>query len=430
MTDDRRLINTDGKRLHHAPALDGFRGLGVLIVVFYHAEVLSWMAGSPILIDWFFIASGFLITMIVLDERGATGTNSLRRFYERRVLRLFPAMYAMIAAFTVAMILATSVSAKARADVGNWWMDALAATTYCYYLVAAFFPHKLTGAIGHTWSLSLEEQFYFIWPLILFFVLNRNRRRSDRTLIIGMVAMIAGAMSLRMWLHYVTLIGGPGQGVAEVNYVDVDHPTAAGIVYRIAAFRPDMIAYGCLLAFVYKYLPDPLPAKGRRTLGVLGTVGCATMFAYFFLGNRLLDLQILGRGVFELFGGPAYNVALLMMGPFILDLYMRPEGAIARFFSLAPLRWLGIRTYGIYLWHVLPILLFISAIQDSWGVRRLALGLIAGTLGVVPGILSFRYIERRFLALKETRFRRPQDQLATSVESGPSAPFNQAGADK
>ena len=114
MSDAGRLINTDGPRLGHIPAFDGFRGLFVLQVVLYHALVTDFLEGSPIIIDWFFVASGFLITSLLLDERRSTGNNDLRRFYQRRALRLFPAMYLMIAVSTVILIIAVNFVPAAR----------------------------------------------------------------------------------------------------------------------------------------------------------------------------------------------------------------------------------------------------------------------------------------------------------------------------
>ena len=166
MSDAGRLIKVDGPRLGHIPAFDGFRGLFVLQVVLYHALVTDFLEGSPIIIDWFFVASGFLITSLLLDERRATDNTDLRRFYQRRALRLFPAMYLMIAVPTVILIIAVNFVPAAREQLGNWWIEPLAAATYCYYIVAAFMPGTLDGVLGHTWSLTVEEQFYFIWPLI------------------------------------------------------------------------------------------------------------------------------------------------------------------------------------------------------------------------------------------------------------------------
>ena len=148
MTDERRLIKVKGERLGHIPSFDGFRGIFVLQVVLYHAGVTSKLfPGSPIIIDWFFVASGFLITSLLLDEKARSGSIDMRRFYTRRALRLFPAMYFMIAVFTVLMLIIHFVAPDALENAGLWWLESLAASLYVYFLVAAFFPGTI-GAIG------------------------------------------------------------------------------------------------------------------------------------------------------------------------------------------------------------------------------------------------------------------------------------------
>src|SRR5689334_19941436 len=92
-TTDRRLIQTRGAPLGHVPSFDGLRGFFIVQVVLFHAEVTLFLKGSPILIDWFFVASGFLITTLLLDEWNKSGGIDMRTFYTRRALRLFPSMY-------------------------------------------------------------------------------------------------------------------------------------------------------------------------------------------------------------------------------------------------------------------------------------------------------------------------------------------------
>jgi peptidoglycan/LPS O-acetylase OafA/YrhL len=403
MTEPGRLINLDGPKLGHIPSFDGFRGLFVLQVLLYHALVTDFLRGSPIVIDWFFVASGFLITSLLLDERRATGTTNLRAFYQRRALRLFPAMYLMIAVFIVIMILAVTFSTAAREALGPWWIEALAAATYCYYIVAAFMPGELDGALGHTWSLTVEEQFYFIWPLFLAFTLRRERRSADRNLISGAVAFIVVLMGIRLLLHSSVVVPFGTELSHEMGYYDENDPTWQGIVYRIASARPDMIVYGCLLAFVNRRIPRPLGDGLRRWIAVGGAIGWVGFFAFIILADRVPG--------FELFGGPVYQIALLLLGPMILDLYLRRESVASRLLAHPVLRWLGVRSYGIYLWHVPVLLPFLPMINESYGARRLVMGLLAAAAGVGVGVLSFRFIERPFLRLKDTRFQRPQDRL-------------------
>ncbi|MGB3412331.1 MAG: acyltransferase [Microthrixaceae bacterium] len=419
MANADRLITLEGPKLRHTPAFDGFRGFGVLIVVFYHSEVVSFLGGAVIVIDWFFVASGFLITSLLLDERASTGSNSLRRFYERRILRLFPAMYSMLLLVTamLGIVNIVVVTRNMDVDMGRWWIDIVGAATYSYYLVAAVIPNQVTGVIGHTWSLSLEEQFYFIWPFLLVLVLGKARKASDRTLIIGCVSFIVLMIGLRLGLqNQIAIVRPKGSAVGAVDYADLDHPTVAGAIYRIAAVRPDMIIFGCLLAILKKGAPNPLTDKWRKGLRTWGFVGFMTFFTFTAFGNRFPDFRLFGRGFFDLFGGVGYQVALLMIGPFVLDLYLRPEGFVAKLFSNKHMQWLGVRSYGIYLWHIPALLPIYPAIHDVYGVRRLVLGLIGGLMGIGAGVLSFKFVEKPFLRLKDTKYRRPQDGSAMSEQ--------------
>lgn len=388
-TRDDRLIRVDAPALGHIPAFDGFRGVFVLLVVLYHAQVTKFLPGMPLVIDWFFVSSGFLITSLMLDERNKRGSVSLRNFYTRRVLRLFPAMYAFLAAFSVLAIIATRIAANPE-DLGNWWVDVLAGAFYVYNIVAAIDPELMTGAIGHIWSLTVEEQFYFLWPLLLVAVLRRASRRADMRLIVGSVLFIALFFFLRG--HFQYMVTNASGKVPE--FADADDPTWQGFVYRFASMRPDMIVYGCLIAFVSRRIPRPIPEAFRRFLALAGPLSWTLFFAVLFLA----DSGIYG---FELWGGPAYQLALLALGPAILDTFFRPETRFTRAFTWKPISWLGVRAYGIYLWHVLPLLIVLPAMSGLYGPPKIALGLVGSVLAVLLGLASFRYIERRFLRMKD-----------------------------
>lgn len=386
-TSDKRLIPLDAPPLGHIPSFDGFRGVFILVVVLYHAEVMEFLRGAPILIDWFFVSSGFLITSLLLDEANRQGSVSLRSFYTKRVLRLFPAMYAMLAVFSVIAILGVLLLEDPE-GLSNWWVDVLGGGLYVYNFIAAVDPEAVTGAIGHIWSLTVEEQFYFVWPLLLAAVLRSATRRADRRLFIGAIAFVALCFFLRGHFQYVVQINGD-----SVTFIDEDDPTWQGIVYRLAAFRPDMIVYGSLMAILARRVSRPLRGSFRRTMSVVGPLCWACFFAVMLLGNRVSG--------FELWGGWGYQVGLLAIGPATLDLFFRQDSLFARTFSWEPIRWIGIRTYGIYLWHILPLILVLPLISESYGVQKLVLGLIGSAMGVAAGLASYRYIERRFLSMKD-----------------------------
>ncbi|UDY34639.1 acyltransferase family protein [Dermatobacter hominis] len=405
LTDADRLIKVQAPRLGHIPSFDGFRGIFVLQVVLYHAGVTAkLLPGSPIIIDWFFVASGFLITSLLLDEQNRSGGIDMRRFYTRRALRLFPAMYAMIGIFTVLMLAVQIFAPNALEDAGLWWVESLAASLYVYFLVAAFFPATI-GAIGHTWSLTVEEQFYFFWPMLLRRSLKRGTRRSDRNLIIGCLVFIALFVTLRMSLQHVVTWDG-----IEARFADQDQLTWQGVVYRIAAVRPDMIVCGCLAAFVARRIPRPVPDHVRRVIAVLGALGWVMFAGVLLFASRF--------PFFTMFGSIGYQLALWALVPLVLDLYFRQESLIARGLAWHRAQWFGQRSYGIYLWHIPVLLPFLAAIESSYGARKLGLGLVAAALGVCAGLLSFRYVERRFLHIKETRFTAPQDRLRSEMAAG------------
>jgi peptidoglycan/LPS O-acetylase OafA/YrhL len=405
MSDAARLINVDGPRLGHIPAFDGFRGVFVVQVVLYHALVTDFLEGSPIIIDWFFVASGFLITSLLLDERRSTDNTDLRRFYQRRALRLFPAMYLMIAVATVLLIIAVNFVPAAREQLGSWWIEPLAAATYCYYIVAAFMPGTLDGVLGHTWSLTVEEQFYFIWPLVFLAAMRRKRRSADLKLIVGSVLFIVVVMGTRVIFQSDIVVLTPDGAV----FTDENDPTWQGIVYRLASARPDMIVYGCLLAFVNRAIPRPLTDVWRKGIAVAGAIGWVGFLGFLLLGNRVAG--------FELFGGPMYQVCLLLLAPMILDMYLRQHGLMSRILSHPLFRWFGLRSYGIYLWHVPVLFLFLAAMDGVYGPQRLLLGLAGSFFGILAGIASYRFIEQPFLRIKERRYQRPQDRTPTSAGS-------------
>ena len=388
-TREDRLIRVDAPPLGHIPAFDGFRGIFVLMVVTYHAGLTTFFHGMPVVIDWFFVSSGFLITSLMLDEQNKRETVSLRNFYTRRVLRLFPAMYAFLLAFSVLAIIASFLVAEPE-EFSNWWVDALAGATYTYNIVAAANPEAVTVAIGHIWSLTVEEQFYFLWPLILVAVLRKGRRRSDMRLIVGSVIFVAAFFFIRFHFQYmVTETSGE-----VVKFADQDDPTWQGFVYRFASMRPDMIVYGCLIAFLTRRIPRPTPSWFLRFLAIAGPLSWIWFLAVLFLGNT-------GLWGFDLWGGPAYQLALLALGPAVLDTFFRPETRYTRALTWKPISWLGVRAYGIYLWHVLPLLLLLPIAEGLYGAPRLAVGVIGSVLGVLAGLGSFYFVERRFLRMKE-----------------------------
>jgi peptidoglycan/LPS O-acetylase OafA/YrhL len=196
--------------------LDGMRAIAAFMVVFYHFGIPFISGGAGVLI--FFVLSGFLITWLLLRENEELGTVSLRKFYIRRSLRIFPAFYCY-----AALLLGVWIIRHTRIV----WPQALSALFYVSNYYQALNGDPNTG-FSHTWSLSIEEQFYVLWPLT-FLLLRRNYRR--------MSLVLAGAI-LAIWVYREALI----------FLFNVDQ----GYIYEAFDTRADHLLIGCLLAVMLR----------------------------------------------------------------------------------------------------------------------------------------------------------------------------------
>jgi peptidoglycan/LPS O-acetylase OafA/YrhL len=327
-------------RLGRRPALDGLRGAAVLLVMLSHVFDSRFLGGGAVGVTVFFVLSGFLITSLLLEEHGATGRLRLGRFYWRRALRLFPAMWLMVclvALFEARLGLATGRRVLAiLLYVGNWVGSGSA-------------PFDL---LSHTWSLAVEEQFYLVWPLVLAVLLRRCSRRVVVAVCLGGAA-VSTVTSVALW------VGG-----ASAHRVYCGSDTRAGALLA-----------GCALAtFLH----------GRRTTRSNRPVLAAVLLA--------------GAGAVGLVPGePAHSllaptVALVLAAP-VLWLLVGSGGAGV--FGTWWMRYLGRRSYGLYLWHV-PLVYGVTIFSDDPVARFVA---VAVTFVVAEA--SWRYLEQPLLRLRE-----------------------------
>lgn len=189
--------SSQGFRLGHRPGLDGLRGVAILLVIIVHASLLPTTFGF-IGVDLFFVLSGFLITCLLVEEWDQTRRISLKNFYMRRALRLLPALLAVLTAFVIVSAL-TRNAREFHLDV----KEALAALFYCTNW-ANIFDLIRSDYLGHMWSLSIEEQFYILWPAILLCLLRVAPRKS-----LPQFVLFGAALS---WLTRVLLFLGTTAG--------------------------------------------------------------------------------------------------------------------------------------------------------------------------------------------------------------------------
>jgi peptidoglycan/LPS O-acetylase OafA/YrhL len=354
-----RLGGPTTRKLGWNPALDGARGVSVLLVMSFHflVQMTDKLDGTPILVDMFFVLSGFLITTLLFEERAKRGAISLRDFYLRRVFRLFPAVYALLAVFT---LFALVVGGENR---GRLLAEALTSALYVYNLFVAW-----VGVEGQVliqlWTLSLEEQFYFVWPLLL---------------IGAMVAIVVILPALRMGLE-------PELGARNLE----------SFVFGLAIMRPDSLVLGCLAAMLFRLEPTMDSPRLERWLPVAGTVALVMYAMTFLLG---------GFEPFQPFLSPFYTLTVIAMPFFVLDLVRRPDSPVGRVLAHPVCGWFGKRSYGIYIWHLL-IYFPIQAFFNDVFLGRIKLATlaafpfsVAATIGV--SVLSWNYIETPALRIKQ-----------------------------
>jgi len=355
----REAVASVGARLPYRPALDGIRALAVAAVLAYHAG-LPWARGGFLGVDAFFVLSGYLITSLLLAEWRSQGSIGLVAFWSRRARRLLPALFLMLAGVAVyAVVIAQPEELdKLRGDalatigyVANWH-SMLSGQSY-------FDQFSIPSPLRHTWSLAIEEQYYAVWPLLLVFLLH-VRRVSMRTLLGVSLAMLAGSALL------MALLFQPGHDPSRVYYgTDT---------------RAQSLLVGAVLSMLLWRLG---PVRGALPKAMLQVVALACVVG---LGRAWMttsaDSVLLYRGGFLLL---AMGVALVVAAA------VQPEGGpVARALSLAPLRGLGLISYGVYLWHW-PVYLVLTPDRTGFDGYGLVLVRIAATLAI--SIASYRLVE-------------------------------------
>jgi peptidoglycan/LPS O-acetylase OafA/YrhL len=343
----------------YLPGLDGLRALAVGAVVAYHVG-LGWAQGGLLGVGVFFTLSGYLITDLLLGQHEATGGLQLADFWLRRARRLLPALFVMLAVVVAwvtlldrSLLPTTRGAVVASAGyVSNWWLIAQHSSYF-----AQFGP---PSPLGHLWSLAVEEQFYLIWPWLLWIALRLGRPRTSTRLAAASL-LLAAASAVMMALLY-----RPGYD-----------PTR---VYEGTDTRAFALLIGAALAFVWpsRHLRSEVPEGARWLLDGAGTAGLVVFAVLVWRTNEYSPFLYRG-GMVLLSLGTALMVAAAAS----------PASRFGRVLGWQPLRWLGVRSYGIYLWHF-PIIVLTTPADGRETLTRSALQ-VAATIGCAE--LSWRYLE-------------------------------------
>jgi peptidoglycan/LPS O-acetylase OafA/YrhL len=368
--------------LPYSPGLDGLRALAVIAVLLYHAE-LAWIPGGFLGVEVFFVISGYLISALLLAEWRQRGRIDLKGFWMRRARRLLPALYVLlVVSLAFAVVFLPGEVARLRGDV----LAAFGYVTNWYLIFAHVSYFEAVGRpslLQHLWSLAVEEQFYLLWPPILALVLaiGASRLRSRRALTVALAGAVASAVAM-------ALLYSPGVDPSRIYYGTDTRSTG--------------LLCGAALAFLWspgeKYPPSEarhhgLPNRGRfrRRWGctaplLLDVLGFAALGALVWFFVHLGEFRpLLYEGGFAL-------VALATVATIMAVVHPYSFIGARLFLGSAPLRWIGVRSYGIYLWHW-PVFMVTRPDLDVpfEGLPVLALRL---SVTLLLADLSYRYIER------------------------------------
>ncbi len=351
--------------------MDGVRGISILVVLFEHGYLFKYGRGGFLGVDIFFVLSGLLITSLLAQEWQETGSLSFKKFYARRALRLLPALFALVIFTTVQVIIFPPEAGRLA--------------VFRHLLGVLFYVENWAGGytvIGHTWSLSIEEQFYIAWPILFFLLLSL--KLTPRRIIVVLSAMVGLVAIHRARMFY-----------SRYGFVLPQFDLSLLRLYTGTDTRCDALLIGCIAGILFSWRMLPTRKSFLGTWRIVTWLSCGLMSAAIIIVPIFWNYLYFG----------AFTVFAVLVASSTLFVLVASQSFLSRLLQWSVLRWFGRLSYSLYLWHVTVY----SAYMNNFGplpIKSYTLKItiplaikFAGSL--VLACASFYFIEQPFLRMKK-----------------------------
>ena len=383
-------MNRPHHTISYLPGLDGLRAIAVLAVIVYHANK-NWLPGGFLGVEVFFVISGYLITLLLINESQQQGRISFKSFWIRRARRLLPAMWTLLLGVTM------YASLFEREELGKLRGDVIAAFVYVFnwfkiWSGSSYFDASALDPLRHLWSLAVEEQFYLVWPLLIALVMKRFGRRPAK---LGIIFLgISIAISLYVATSYAAGVRGTpietpeqyislfGHAVSRLDFLFLGTLGRSGGLFMGAAlafwYRPDMFA-------------STAKSSDRHVVSVFGVAGIAGLAYLMWVFRDVITIPETGdvRGYDPLFQGGFLLVGVASVA--VITAAVHPHSFIGNKVLGNPVfTYLGRRSYGLYLYHW-PVYQLYRKVSSNY--LSLAQFVVLSLIVLALTEISYRFIE-------------------------------------
>ncbi|HVT86252.1 MAG TPA: acyltransferase [Chitinophagaceae bacterium] len=349
----------------HYPALDGLRGIAILMVLFHHnfnfipLSKFAWIG-----VDLFFVLSGFLVTEILLNTNGDSGY--LRNFYVRRILRIFPIYYLTIIVFFIVARFFSALNDQYIYYHNNQWMLWMYMQNWLFIFKP---PPSDNFLFQHFWSLAIEEQFYLIWPFIILICKNQKK------LLFLVYIFLAGCILFRIfcWIDY---------GANNLSF---------NLQYKT---RIDGLCIGSIIA-IWKFNKKNIKIRIIRLSIILISIHLVAIFCAKTMFKNVPHFNFFGFTSISVIFGMLLVYGLESKNQLTKNLLANPA-----------IRYIGKISYGLYIFHYPVLMLFRMYSFTSWGLKGfwglMVFGSMALIIAFITSSITYHFFERKILAIRDS----------------------------